>query len=107
MTTTKTERNEIAPLVKAELFTVSKKTKTMSIEASEFRLDFLRSQVYADAADSGFRVVNEKTGQSALFVFEKPDVYGDEITGWYFTPTTQSVNQNPRLVGWKILIIND
>jgi hypothetical protein len=72
-----------------------------------FRGSFQFEQVYPDACDVGFTMISDRTGEEVVFAMTSTDMNGDEIAGWRFTPTRESVRRFPRCAGVSALIIND
>lgn len=110
MTKDNTEQGEIAAIFNSDKFTANSGRKTMTTEASDIGQGYL-GQAYEDAADRGFRMMNHRTGNSALFIFSHTDEIGRgedaEVAGWVFVPTPKSIAANPALKGWTVTVIND
>jgi hypothetical protein len=109
----------IARSISAKYFDYFKETNTMSAELSTLQANIsenlnniLFSQVYDDACDAGFTIVNPKTGNAVTFYYESTDEYDigggeKEIAGWIFSITPESERKFPKLKGMKALVIND
>ena len=103
----------IARKMSTKDFDFQKDTKCFCAEASDLGRGWEHrafSQIYDDAADSGFTLVNPVTGEEATFSFSHHD-YSDqektEIAGWNFTIIPASVRVHPKCAGVTVLIIND
>ena len=94
----------IAEKISTKYFHYDKKNKIFSTEHSDLPKFFnFYSQIYNDACDSGFILVSEKTGNEALFVFDREDKQEDELMGTWFKYCGNCNSLN----GTRILIIND
>ena len=95
----------IADKISTKYFSYDKKSRTFTTEASDLPRTFNpESQVYDDACDYGFTLISEKTGNEALFVFDKEDRDNEgELAGTWF----QYFGRDNSLKGIKVLIIND
>lgn len=85
--------------ISANMFTVNKETKVFSAEASSLPDDFNPMRVFA--------LKSHITLAEAVFQYEKTDIQGGEIQGWWFAVLPRFVDKYPHLAGWKVLIIND
>jgi len=66
-------------------------------------------QLYDDAIDTGFSILNPKTGNS-IVVFLSDVIRGpeDQEDGYIFKPTYESLAKFPKLsVGFKVTVFND
>lgn len=59
----------IARKISTSRFTFHRETKTFVAEASDFSRMDLAGRVYDDAADAGFVMVSERTGQKILCLY--------------------------------------
>jgi hypothetical protein len=80
-------------------------TRTFSAELSEVR-GFEPAQIYRDAADVGL-VLEGRTGKEVTYAFAREDRFGEQVMGWRFVPTPESLRAVPRARGTSVLIIND
>jgi hypothetical protein len=69
----------------------------------------LDGRIYADAADAGFTLHNVETGGYATFVFDHTDRIdgGEDVAGWVYVPTRETLRLHPQLAGYTVTIIND
>lgn len=92
--------NVIGPIVSSDVFSWFRGNGTT--ELSDHRCNLVGSQLYSDAADCGFVVRSERTGDLMIFVFDSIDwghpTEHDEVAGWIFYSTDRRV---------KITVIND
>lgn len=76
-------------------------------EASSLKNPFYGS-IYNDAADVGFGLVSEKTGELAVFYLdEKHQNREGEVLYWSFKPTTETIKKFPQLARVKAIVYND
>lgn len=87
-------------------FTHCKAIKSFIAELTELNFNVFQP-LYDDAADVGFCVVNPDTGVKITVSFYNTVVDEGDVVSWVFTPTTESVLKNPKLEGYKFIIIND
>ena len=91
-------------------FSYSNKDKTLVSEASDLDNRHLE-RIYDDACDVGFAVKSEKTGNVVVFVMDSPMYHGQgedrEISGWTYTPCSDSIRKHPECIGMKATIFND
>lgn len=85
--------------ISTKFFTVNKETKVFSAEASSLPDDFNPMRTFA--------LKSHITLAEAVFQYEKTDIQGSEIQGWWFTVLPRYEKIHPHLKGWKVLIIND
>lgn len=81
--------------------------RTFIAEMSELPEHFRFEQVYPDACDAGFHMLSHRTGQEIVFVMSATDMSGEDIAGWRFVPTRESLRRVPSAAGVSVLIIND
>ena len=71
----------------------------------------LFSQIYDDACDVGFTLINDKSDSEATFYLDEVVYHGRgedrEVGGWRFKPTPETLNQHPKLTGYELCVIND
>lgn len=67
----------------------------------------LWSQIYDDACDVGFVLVNPKTGTEAVFHLAKELMHGEEVGGWEFKPIPETLRKCPKLNGVVLTVFND
>jgi len=67
----------------------------------------LIGQMYDDACDIGMAMYSEKTGKQSEWTLVKTDEDNEDVYGWNFAPTAESIRKFPNLAGWSVLIIND
>jgi hypothetical protein len=94
--------------LKSSLFNHFPKTKRLVAEISDTGIHFFQ-QLYDDAADVGFSVRNEKTGNVTRWSLsdEVRDRNENELIGWTFVPTPESLRANPTLKGYMLTLLND
>jgi hypothetical protein len=94
--------------VNSSLFTHFPKTKSLVAEISDIGVRSFQP-LYDDAADVGFALRNEKTGNVTRWALSETlrDPVEGEILGWKMIPTTESVRSNPQLEGYTIRLLND
>lgn len=92
--------------VSSKLFGINKEAKQFTAEASDISRHFYR--VYPDAADAGFEMVSDKTGNTSVWVAnrDKYDAEGD-LVFTEFVPTPATLRKIPALRGWIALVYND
>jgi hypothetical protein len=66
-----------------------------------------RVPLYDDACDVGFAIKSEKTGRVSTWFFSEELRDGEEVVGWLYKPTTESVRKNQGLSGYTLTIFND
>ena len=79
---------------KSEQFSYNPGTKTYVAEASELRIGWPGTYIYLD-------------GSAFMFTHLDKDASGEDIAGWNFKPTMNTVGLNPGMNGARVLIIND
>ncbi len=79
---------------------------TYIAEISELHGARVRGQVYADACDEGFIIIDECENELPV-TFVSTDTEGGEVVGWRFLATEEAVRRRPSLRGANILVIND
>jgi hypothetical protein len=88
-------------------FTYTRKNKTLVSEASDMGNRHLQ-QIYDDACDVGFAVKSETTGNVVTYymanVMKNSE---DEVMGWEYHPTAESIRQIPECVDTKAIVFND
>jgi hypothetical protein len=92
-------------------FNHNKLVKIFTVEASDLNVNIFQ-QIYDDAADKGFAVINPNTDVTITLVFEKELFEGCgtedcEVIGWDFTPSSEDVKRHPRLNGYVFRVFND
>lgn len=63
------------------------------------------SQIYPDACDAGIKI-RGKRGE-VVFYLEETDMSGEDVAGWNFVPTPESLKQFPEAAKVRVLLIND
>jgi hypothetical protein len=100
----------IARELSTKFFTFSKTSGNLVAEASDLpeQFNFL-GPIYDDAADAGFYLVSEKTGDKLLFSFTHGDLSPEgEVNGWWFSVVSSPLSEKKsNLKNIKLLIIND
>src|SRR5258708_334591 len=91
----------------ARAFSWDAATKIASEEASTIQFNNLQ-RIYPNRDHAGVAILNPDTGRAVWFylVEEERDT-SDEIIQWEFAPIPESVKREPRLEGWKLIIVND
>jgi hypothetical protein len=66
-------------------------------------------RLYDDACDVGFALRNPKTGNVTRWALETEvrEPRENELLGWYFSPTPETVRRNPELEGYSFSLTND
>ena len=86
----------------------SYRNKMFTTEASLLRDLNCFGQIYDDAADVGFALRNPKTGESAVFAFEKDNIDRDgDVISWVFRPVSEYVRRNAALRNVSVVVFND
>lgn len=82
--------------------------KRMVIEHSDMGNMALQSQLYDDACDVGFAMLNTQTGVETRWylIREVRDTDGD-LNASIFGACTESIRKNPELHGWVVHVLND
>ena len=95
-------------LVPNTAFTHNVAAKTLVAEISDLQLNKF-DQLYDDACDVGFAMKNPRTGNITRWAMadEIRDPRENEVVGWYFVPTPESLAKNPTLRGYCMTLIND
>lgn len=98
--------------IPSRLFQYNSATGVFTAEASE--LDHASEngewigRIYPDAADAGFTMVSERTGERVVFVETEIDREDDgTIRSWDFVPTPESIRKFPHLRECKLIVFND
>lgn len=66
------------------------------------------SALFVDAADRGFVLRSERTGELAVFVFEREEIDDDgELVAYHFVVSAATARRHPRLVGARVVAYND
>jgi len=89
------------------MFTYTKTNKTLVCEASDMGNRHLQ-RLYDDACDVGFIVKSDTTG--SLVTYYMSNVLKDaeeEILGWEYRPTVESIHSVPSCVNIKVVVFND
>ena len=72
---------------------------------------FRMSPIYDDAADIGIVLVNPKTGAESVWYLAEKIPMGspedNEIGGWKFCPTPETLRKHPQLAGRTVTVWND
>jgi hypothetical protein len=79
---------------KESQFSYNLATKTYVAEASDLRISSPGQYVTVD-------------GYAFVFTHADKDISGEDIMGWRYAPTGNSLSINPALAGHGLLIIND
>ena len=85
----------------------SAEASDLGIRAAEMPYAF--GPIYNDAADIGMALHNPTTGKTTVWVLSKKimDASGDDIGGWEFKPTLETVREFPQLAMRRVIIWND
>jgi len=94
--------------VNSSLFNHFPKTKRLVSEISDICIKRF-DRLYDDAADVGFALRNEKTGNVTRWSLsnEVRDPVENELIAWNFVPTPESVHAQPVLNGYTMTLLND
>lgn len=94
--------------VNSSVFMHFPKTKSLVAAISDIGIRSFQPP-YDDAADVGFALRNEKTGNVTRWALSETlrDPAEGEIIGWKMIPTTESVRSNPQMEGYTIHLLND
>jgi hypothetical protein len=84
-------------------------SKSFVTEVSDLGNFNIFQRFYDDACDVGFLVFNPATNVTISVVLSKElaDYENNEVHGWEFTPSTDSVRLYPKLKNYKFVIYND
>jgi hypothetical protein len=89
------------------MFTYSGKTFVSEISTLQFDPNQM-DQIYPDAADEGFTMVSDKTGQEVKFVYSHGEFDSDgDLTVMVFVVDPYAIRKNPRLEGVEAHLLND
>lgn len=92
-------------------FTVSVGAPLMFAEASTLGFkagEVPGGQLYDDACDVGITVTSHLTGEVTHWYKTQEDlVVHDEVQGWIYKPTPETLRKKPHLKAWEIHILND
>lgn len=95
----------------AQSFTVAVGKTLMFAEASTLGFkagEVPGGQLYDDACDLGITVINHRSGAKTHWYKAQEDlVVHDEVQGWIYRPTAETVRKMPQLAGWEVHILND
>ena len=92
--------------VSSMLFGINKEAKQFSADASDISRHFYR--VYPDAADAGFEMVSDKTGNTSFWVANRDEYDREyELVFTEFVPTAETLRKIPALRGWIARVYND
>jgi hypothetical protein len=94
------------PVHSTRHFSVHLSDKLMIAEASNLT-GKLMGQMYDDACDVGMAIHKDKTSKESEWNLVKTDEDNEDVFGWNFEPTAESIRKFPNLRGWTVLIIND
>lgn len=102
----------VAPTFDRINFHVSDGTKTMSQEASALGLKpgvVPFGKLYVNSKEVGLWLNTNPilATERLAWLFIHHDRCGGEIQGWRFRPAPETINTNPELEGYDLLIIND
>lgn len=96
----------------SKLFSYNASTQMFTAEASE--LDHVAQdgnwmdRIYNDAADAGFTMVSDRTGERVVFVHTEVTRNDDgDIESWDFKPTSESLRKFPHLKDCVLVVFND
>lgn len=94
--------------VRSSEFTWSSLTLSFVAEVSSLDAAKLFRRIFADAADLGFVLVSETTGNEALFTLDESatEKRGGETVAWVFRPTEDSLRRTPSLRGVRVVCLN-
>ena len=87
-------------------FTWLPETRRFIAEVSELGANPF-GQIYPDACDMGFVMISAVTGKESKWVEDSQIYDGDELAGWRFVPTDETVRKLPILKGVVVEILND
>lgn len=94
----------------AHRFTTKWGAKVIFADASD--LGFRAGQVpggrlYDDACDEGITVINHRNGMHTHWFRSDDIVIGDEVQGWTYKISPETVAKVPHMKGWEVHILND
>ncbi len=82
-------------------------SQTFVADASSLNNTFY-GNIYNDAADVGFGIISEKTGELAVFYLDKLCQNQEgEVLFWSFKPTTETIKKFPQLNRIIAVVYND
>jgi len=66
-------------------------------------------RLYDDACDVGIALRNPRSGNVTRWYLleEIRDPRENELLGWMFAPTTESIHKQPELAGYQFNLVND
>jgi hypothetical protein len=99
-----------APTFRTEQFDRFADIRSISQEASTLGLKpgyLPMGRLYPDAADLGIHLQSCKSNETSSWYLSSEDKNGEDIAGWLFRPTVESIAKFPQLDQWTLLIIND
>lgn len=66
-------------------------------------------RLYDDACDVGFELINPRTGNTTRWALltEVRDPRENELLGWMFVPTPETIRRQPELANYQFNIVND
>lgn len=82
----------------------------MNFKAAQFDYHLVGKSYVAEASD--LRISNPGEyitidGYAFVFTHADKDASGEDVYGWNYIPTGNSLSLNPALAGHRVLIIND
>lgn len=70
-------------------------------------MPFAFGPIYSDAADIGMALYNAKTDKTTVWVMVKKIMAGEDVGGWEFGPTKETIREFPQLAMRRVIIWND
>ena len=100
---------------RTDSFSVNRTDKVMSTELSDLNVpvgfgefSYPEDRIYTDACDVGCKFRSHKTGIETTWYLDHCDRNKDnEIEGYWFFPTPETLKARSGLRGWRVLLIND
>ena len=94
--------------INSSLFSHFPKTKRLVAEISDIHVSRF-DRLYDDAADVGFAIRNEKTGNVTRWTLsnEVRDNVENELVAFNLVPTPESIRAQPILKGYTMTLLND
>jgi hypothetical protein len=98
---------DLTPLC-SSLFTHNSNDKVLVTDVTDLGRNFKFDQLYDDACDAGLALQHKKTGNVTTWYVSRDvhDAEGD-LMHIELLPTHESVEANPAIVGYKMIILND
>jgi hypothetical protein len=104
------QRISNAPVLFAQDLTYNEQTKTITEEASTLGIPPGRAPhgwLYPKSTHLGIYIKDNRNGKVTAWYPDSEDKRGDEIVGWRYRPSAESLKEDRSLYSWQLVIIND